>query len=83
MAAPASRPFYASPAWRALRSAALERDGFLCVVPGCGKRATHVDHIARRPHVATPTALMSATAIPARPQLSPIMRMICWASASL
>ena len=56
MAAPASRSFYASPAWRALRLAALERDGFRCVVPGCGKRATHVDHIVRQPHAATPTA---------------------------
>ena len=56
MATGGSVRFYALPAWRALRRAALERDGFLCVVSGCGRRATHVDHIERRPHVATPSA---------------------------
>ena len=56
MATGGSVRFYASPTWRALRRAALERDGFLCVVSGCGRRATHVDHIERRPHVATPSA---------------------------
>jgi len=33
--------------WRRLRSAALRRDGNMCVVPGCGQRAVVVDHIKR------------------------------------
>jgi 5-methylcytosine-specific restriction endonuclease McrA len=41
-------PFYLSPTWKRLREAALRRDGFVCIVPGCGARATHVDHIKRR-----------------------------------
>ena len=55
MATGASIRFYASPAWRALRKACLERDGFRCTVPGCTNRATHADHIVRRPHSATLT----------------------------
>lgn len=42
------RSFYKSQAWQRLRAAALRRDGYVCVVPGCGARATHVDHIKRR-----------------------------------
>jgi hypothetical protein len=41
-------PFYRTPAWRALRLAALKRDRYRCVVPGCNARATHVDHIVAR-----------------------------------
>jgi len=41
-------PFYHSPAWRRLRAAALRRDGRRCAVPGCGARATHVDHVVSR-----------------------------------
>ena len=40
-------PFYASPEWKALRMACLERDHFRCV--SCGDRATVADHkISRR-----------------------------------
>ena len=56
MATGASVRFYTSRAWRALRQRALERDGYRCAVPGCGRAATHVDHIARRPISATLTA---------------------------
>ncbi len=55
MATGESIRFYASPAWRALRKACLERDGYRCTVPGCSSRATHADHIDRRPRSATPT----------------------------
>ena len=41
-------PFYRSAEWRALRHRRLEIDNHTCVVPGCGKRATKVDHIKRR-----------------------------------
>jgi hypothetical protein len=40
--------YYRSPAWLALRAAALARDGGRCVVPGCGQRAVVVDHITGR-----------------------------------
>lgn len=40
--------FYRSAEWRRLRKAALARDGGRCVVPGCGKPATHVDHVMSR-----------------------------------
>lgn len=43
-----SDPFYRSREWRELRERRLRIDGGLCVVPGCGKRATHVDHIVSR-----------------------------------
>lgn len=43
-----SDPFYRTPAWRRLRVAALERDGYVCAVLGCRARATHVDHIKSR-----------------------------------
>jgi 5-methylcytosine-specific restriction endonuclease McrA len=32
-------------AWRALRLRILERDGYRCQVPGCGRPATEVDHL--------------------------------------
>lgn len=45
-------PFYSSPAWRALRTAALRRDGYRCTTPGCGATAKtarlSVDHIVSR-----------------------------------
>ena len=41
-------PFYRSPLWLRLRALALKRDGYMCTVPGCGAKATHVDHIQRR-----------------------------------
>lgn len=41
-------PFYSSPTWRALRTARLRMDRGYCVVPGCGARATIVDHITPR-----------------------------------
>jgi 5-methylcytosine-specific restriction endonuclease McrA len=40
-------PFYASNEWRELRRAVL-RANPVCAVPGCGGRATHVDHIRSR-----------------------------------
>jgi 5-methylcytosine-specific restriction protein A len=43
--------YYRSPHWKALRRAALERDGHRCIVPGC-QTPTHeltVDHKKRRP----------------------------------
>jgi 5-methylcytosine-specific restriction protein A len=43
-----SDPYYQTPHWRRLRAAALKRDGYRCVVPGCGKAAVVVDHIKRR-----------------------------------
>jgi len=41
-------PYYRTPQWRTLRAAALERDQYRCVVPGCGDAAVIVDHIVRR-----------------------------------
>lgn len=48
-----SKPYYRSRHWRELREAALMRDLFRCVVPGCKDRATHVDHIRPRPRDAS------------------------------
>lgn len=56
MAHPASVAFYQSAEWKRLRAACLERDRHICTVQGCGRRATHVDHIKTRPHCSTPTA---------------------------
>jgi 5-methylcytosine-specific restriction endonuclease McrA len=41
-------PYYQTPHWRQLRAARLKLDRHVCVVPGCGHRATTVDHILRR-----------------------------------
>jgi len=41
-------PYYKTKAWQALRKAALQRDLYTCVVPGCGQPAYAVDHIKRR-----------------------------------
>ena len=43
-----SDPFYRSREWRVLRASRLKLDGGRCIVPGCGQRATHVDHIVAR-----------------------------------
>jgi hypothetical protein len=48
--------YYSTAHWRALRQAALRRDGGNCVVPRCTARATIVDHIITRPPVGWPTA---------------------------
>ena len=40
--------YHGTVAWKRLRLVALQRDGFRCAVPGCGKPATHVDHVQRR-----------------------------------
>jgi 5-methylcytosine-specific restriction endonuclease McrA len=39
-------PFYRSGEWRAFRSAVLGERNHRCSVPGCDKRATHLDHLA-------------------------------------
>ena len=41
-------PFYLTEGWRRLRATRLKMDGYMCVVPGCGARATVVDHIVSR-----------------------------------
>jgi 5-methylcytosine-specific restriction protein A len=41
-------PFYRSAAWFRLRHACLERDNGTCTTTGCGKPATHADHIIAR-----------------------------------
>ena len=38
-------PIYNKKAWRDVRAVVLERDGWVCSVAGCGKRAEAVDHI--------------------------------------
>jgi len=40
--------YYQTPAWKALRAAALRRDRFQCVIEGCGATAVVVDHIKQR-----------------------------------
>jgi 5-methylcytosine-specific restriction endonuclease McrA len=52
----AKHGYYATAHWKALRRAALKRDGYCCTVVGCDRRAVIVDHIATRPRVAVPTA---------------------------
>lgn len=49
--------YYWTAHWRALRSAALARDGCRCTVAGCNAAAAVVDHIVTRPRVAVPCAL--------------------------
>jgi hypothetical protein len=51
----ATHGYYASAHWRTLRAAALRSDGYCCTVPGCGARATHVDHVDTRPRCVEPT----------------------------
>jgi 5-methylcytosine-specific restriction endonuclease McrA len=51
----ATHGYYSTAHWRALRKAALRRDGYRCTVAGCGAPATHVDHIATRPRSLDPT----------------------------
>ena len=41
-------PYYLTPEWRELRRQTLERDGGVCTVPGCGRRALVADHIVSR-----------------------------------
>jgi 5-methylcytosine-specific restriction endonuclease McrA len=48
-------PYYRTPEWRQLRTAALKRDRFTCTVPGCKEKATHVDHITSRRNGGTNT----------------------------
>ena len=51
---PDSAAFYASSFWRHLRRQCLARDDHRCAVAGCTRRATHADHIERRPRAPTP-----------------------------
>jgi 5-methylcytosine-specific restriction endonuclease McrA len=44
----AADPYYLTPEWRELRRQTLERDGGICTVPGCGRRALVADHIVSR-----------------------------------
>jgi 5-methylcytosine-specific restriction endonuclease McrA len=44
----ACRPYYFSKEWKELSRQAMERDGYMCTVPGCGKRAKVPDHIVPR-----------------------------------
>src|SRR5262249_47698812 len=41
-------PYYSTKAWLDVRHMVLRRDHNRCVVPGCGRRATIVDHILSR-----------------------------------
>lgn len=43
-----TKSYYQTPAWRRLRAARLKLDKGMCTVPGCGQRATIVDHVKRR-----------------------------------
>ncbi len=43
-----SDPFYRTKKWKHLRAAALRRDLYTCIVPGCGQPAYAVDHIKAR-----------------------------------
>ena len=38
-------PFYRSAEWRAFRARILRHRQGVCAVPGCPRRATHVDHL--------------------------------------
>lgn len=48
-------PYYRSKHWKALRARALQRDRNICTTPGCGERATIVDHKKTRPNTQQPT----------------------------
>jgi 5-methylcytosine-specific restriction endonuclease McrA len=50
----ATHGYYWTAHWRALRKAALQRDGYCCTVGGCDRCATHVDHIKTRPRRTEP-----------------------------
>jgi 5-methylcytosine-specific restriction endonuclease McrA len=41
-------PYYRTRHWRQLRAARLRLDRHTCVVPGCGQRASFVDHVVSR-----------------------------------
>jgi 5-methylcytosine-specific restriction endonuclease McrA len=43
-----NNPRDTNPAWRQIRAARLKIDGYRCAVPGCLRKATHVDHIISR-----------------------------------
>lgn len=54
----ARNSYYWSAHWKALKRATHERDGWRCVVPGCGSKLRLVcDHIQTRPNVDHPTHL--------------------------
>jgi len=53
----ARHKYYSTPHWKALRAAALRRDHWRCVIPGCGCGATIVDHIETRPRQDEPSPL--------------------------
>ena len=50
-----SSPYYQTQHWRGLRQACLLRDGHTCVVPGCNRAGSIVDHIVSRPDKSGPT----------------------------
>ena len=50
----ATHGYYSTAHWKRLRKAALARDGYRCTVAGCGRQATHVDHIITRPRSSEP-----------------------------
>ena len=52
----AKHGYYWTPHWKALRRAALKRDGYCCTVAGCYARAVVVDHIVTRPRQDEPSA---------------------------
>jgi 5-methylcytosine-specific restriction endonuclease McrA len=41
-------PYYLTLEWRELRRQTLERDGGVCIMPGCGRAAVVADHIVSR-----------------------------------
>lgn len=47
---PAKRadPAYLTTDWKTLRADVFERDRYMCVVPGCGRRAIVCEHIISR-----------------------------------
>jgi hypothetical protein len=51
----ATHGYYLTPHWRRLRKEALRRDGYRCTLAGCGRPATHVDHIQTRPRQTEPS----------------------------
>ena len=54
----ARNAYYNSAHWKGLKRATHERDGWRCVVPGCGSSTRLVcDHVVTRPNVDYPTQL--------------------------